>query len=133
MKTLTDRKEIAQALNFGKYPVLKWDIDKREGSKAVVIKQSARYGEMRYGCKLFNGYEKENDGTFWLMKKATMIKGHYGIDDYLEDADFANAPVIESNQDVAILCYSRLANTAFVVIVNAGKVTTDYSTAAKFE
>jgi hypothetical protein len=133
MKMLTDRKEIAQALNFGKYPVLTWDLDENKGSKARVTKVSTRYGLMHYNCKLQKDYEKQGDGIFYLSKNATMLKGSYGVEDYLEDAEYANAPIIESNQEVAIFIHSKKCRVSMVLIVKAGKVSTDYSTATKFE
>jgi hypothetical protein len=130
---LSERKDIAKAMNFGKYPVLTYNLDDdKGGSKARVKKMSNRYGEMLYNCKLFMGSQTKNDGVFYLMTKAAMLKGHYGIEDHLEDAEYANAPIIEKGQEVAILVYSKELQSRFVIITTAGHVDPTYSTATRF-
>ena len=130
---LVERTDIAKALNFGKYPVLTYDLDEKKGSKAVVISKSHRYGDMRKHCSLQMGYQKENDGKLWLMAHGTMVSAHVDVHDYIEMAEYANAPIIESDQEVAILCYSKKANVSFVQILKSGRVSADYSTATVFE
>lgn len=130
---LTERKEIAQALNFGKYPVLTFDLDTNEGSKAVVLKMSNRYGEMRYDCKLQRDYHKKGDGIFYLSTNASMISGDFSAMDALKCAEYANAPVIEPHQEVAILLHSKIQNTAIVLTVKSGHVDPTYSSATVFE
>lgn len=133
MTILTDRKDIAQALNFGKYPVLTFDLDNNKGSKAVVTKESARYGTMRSRCTLYRGKKTEDDGIFYLLTHGTMLTAHVGVYDYLKDAEYANAPVIESDTEVAILMYSKTTGSAVVQIVKSGKADPSYSTAVTFE
>lgn len=130
---LTERTDIAKALNFGKYPVLTFDVDNDKGSLAVVTKESGRFGNMRSKCTLYRGKQTRDDGIFYLLTHATMLKSHYNVDDYLENAEFANAPVINEGEEVAILVYSKLNNTCFVQIVKAGKVDPSYATAVTFE
>lgn len=130
---LTDKTEMAKAMNFSKYPVLTWDIDNKKGSLARVGGRMTQSGMMYTHCKLEMDYYKEGDGIYYLSTKATMLKGHYGVEDHLESAEFANAPIIESNQDVAILIYSLKANMSAVLIVNSGRVDGSYSSACKFE
>lgn len=132
MKILTDRKEIAQALNFGKYPVLTYDLDANKGSKAVVTKESARYGTMRYNCTLQRGKITEDDGILYLSTRASILSAHVGVEDYLKDAEYANAPVIESNTEVAVLLYSKKSGVAVVQMVKSGKADPSYSTAVEF-
>ena len=132
MKITKDRKEMAQAINFGKYPVLTYDLDAKEGAKAVVTKESSRYGTMRYKCQLFCGYVTEGDGMFYLMTLPTVLSSSVGVHDWIEAAEYANAPVIEANQEVAILIYSKKQNTSVVKIVKSGKVDPTYSTATRF-
>jgi hypothetical protein len=132
MLVMTDRKEMAQALNFGKYPVLTYDLDNEKGSKAIATKKSINYGMMRYRCTLYRGLHTEGDGQFYLLTHASMLSATVGVGDWLESAEFANAPVIESNQEVAILIYSKKRNYAEVQIVKSGKVDPTYSTATQF-
>ena len=124
MNLLTDKTDIAKALNFGKYPVLTFNLDTKEGSKARV--------HHSYNGRLVDVTLNQGDGQFYLATHGTMIKSHYGWQDHLKAAEYANAPIIESDQDVAILNYSANADLSFVVIVNSGKVDGQYSDAATF-
>lgn len=132
VKVLSERKDMAKALNFGKYPVLTYDLDKKEGCKVIVMKDTRSHGVMRYGCTLYQGKIKEDDGIFYLLTHATMLTSHVGVDDWLKSAELANAPVIEADQEVAILVHSKEMNFAVVKIVKSGKVDPSYSTATTF-
>lgn len=125
---LTERKEIAQALNFGKYPVLTYDLDRKKGCAVKATKNSNRYGKMDYKCELFFG-----DGEFYLLTHATCISANFGLSDVLESAEYANAPTVDSNQEVAIVVHSRELNIYAVHIVKSGKVDPTYATATEFK
>jgi len=128
MKVLTDRRQVAEALNFGKYPVLWFDMDARKGSKAIVMSRKG----LRLRCELYNGYETDSDGVYYLLQGATVMSANHGLYDYLEDVEYANAPVIKNNATVVIVEFSRNTNTMRVILQNAGKVSPDYSTVARF-
>jgi hypothetical protein len=132
MNVLIERKEIAQALNFGKYPVLTFDIDKNEGSKARVIKNSQRYGDMAYKCVLYRGKQTKDDGVFYLLTEPSVLSSTVSVRDYLECAEFANAPIIPPDTEVAILVYSKELNVCSLHIMKSGKVDPTYSTATVF-
>jgi hypothetical protein len=132
MKILTDRKDIAKALNFGKYPVLTYNLDTNKGSTAVATKESTNYGTMRYKCTLYRDKITEGDGIFYLMTHASIISSHVSIHAYIRDAEYANAPVIKSDTEVAILLYSEKTDIAYVQIVKSGRVDPSYSSATTF-
>lgn len=133
MKILTERRDIAKALNFGKYPVLSYNVDTKEGSKARVVKKTRNHGDLLYKCNLRCGMQTEDDGVYYLSTKPTMMSSSYPLSDVLEDVEYANAPIIEPNSDVAIYVYSKTANFGFVLIVEAGKIDPSYSTATVFK
>lgn len=132
MKILTDRKEMAQALNFGKYPVLTYNMDELKGSGAVVMRETRNHGTLRYKTTLYCGKKTADDGVFYLLTHATMLTATVDVNDWLKCAEYANAPVIESGQEVAILMYSKKHDVSVVRIVKAGKCNPDYSTATTF-
>ena len=129
---LTDKSDIAKAINFSKYPVLTYDIDNKKGSVARVGGRMTESGMMYKKTTLYRDKIKEGDGIFYLLTSAAMLKGHYGVDDHLKAAEYANAPIIESNQEVAILLFSKELDVSVVMIVQAGKVDGSYSTACEF-
>lgn len=132
MNILNERTDIAKALNFGKYKVLTYDMDEGKGAKAVVLEKTRNHGTLRRECTLYCGKIKEDDGIFYLLTRATMLSAHVSVYDYLENAERANAPIIEEGDEVAVLCYSKALNLAFVRLIKAGRITPEYSTAAAF-
>jgi len=122
MKIISDSKEIAQALNFGKYPVLMINMDNKEGSNVVIIHKSKTHGDMRYRCTLETGFQKENDNKLYISTNCSMIKSSYNWNDHLECAEYANAPVIEANQEIAVYMYSEKAKIGVVRLVKSGKI-----------
>lgn len=133
MKILTKATDIAKAMNFGKYTVLRINADTKEGCKVVVIKKSQRYGDMRYNCQLCMDYEKDGDGILYLSTNASCIKGNYDWQDHLESAEYANAPIVGSDQEVAVYIYSPKVKIGFVRMVKSRKVDASYSTATVFD
>ena len=132
-RVLMDKSEMAIAMNFSQYPVLTWDLDNEKGSAARVGGRMTRNGMMYTRCRLQKDYIKEGDGIFYLSTNSIMLKGHYDVNDHLEAAEFASAPIIESHQEVAILVFSKATDMSFVIIVKAGRVDGSYSDACKFE
>lgn len=129
---ITERTEMAKALNFGKYKVLEYDLDKKEGSMAVVEEHTRNHGVFRKGCKLYCGKIKEDDGIFWLLNSGTMLSAHVGVSDWRKSVTRANAPTIEEGDEVAILVFSESAGISFIRLVKALKPTPEYSTALAF-
>lgn len=133
LKMYTQAKDIAQALNFGKYPVLMFDLDSKEGCKVRVTEETRMYGTQMVNCTLQRDKIKVGDGIFYLSKETVMLKAEYGMDDYLKSAQFANAPIIEANQEIAIFHYSKEIDIGFVLMVRSGKIDTSYSSVVTFE
>ena len=133
MKVLVDKREIAMALNFGEYPVLKFDMDKQKGSKAKAHSHySAQNNYLPYRCTL-KGYIEDGKQHLYLATECSVLANGFTIGDLEDMAEWANAPLIETNQDVAIAAYSKEFGIKVVWIINAGLVNADYSTACRFE
>lgn len=130
---LTDGKDIAQALNFGKYKVLKYNLDENKGSTAKVEKQTTRYGIQHHVGTLYRGKQTADDGIFYLINSTTMLTAGKSVQDYIKWADDANAPVIYEGDEVAILVYSESLGHVSVQLVKALKPTPEYSTSLVFE
>lgn len=111
MRVLTKREEVAKVLNFGKYPVLVLNLDKKPeedysvGEKVRVAWDSNRYEGMTSRCELV--VEK---GQYSLMQGGTCLKANWGMDDFLEDLINANAPLVHSEEIVAVAHYSKQVN-----------------------
>ena len=129
---LTERTEMAQALNFGKYKVLTYNIDTEKGSTAKVEKQTRQYGIRQRSGTLYRGKIKADDGIFYLINKPTILKSGSSVYDWMECAENANAPVIYEGDEVAILIYSEELEVASVRLVKALKPSPEFSTSLEF-
>lgn len=112
MKFLTKRTEIAEAMNFGKYPVLYIDRDDKpydtperpsdfcKGSKCRVDweHENPRYKGMTAKCELIFC-----DGKYSLMQGGCCLHDSFGRCDVLEMVEWANTPLIRCGQTVVVV------------------------------
>lgn len=100
MKRLTERTEIAKALNFGKYPVIKIDLADRDEYGVKGTKVNIDFGGEYFIHAKIRSFSDEK----YLKTSAggTMLKASLGYNDYLEMIEYANAPVIKANQEIVI-------------------------------
>jgi len=112
MKYLTERTEIAKAMNFGKYPVLYIDRDDRKydrpdhpsdfckGSKCRVDweHENPKYKNMSARCEL-----NYCDGRYSLMQGACCLHDSFGRQDVLEMVEWANTPMLRCGQTVIVV------------------------------
>ena len=120
MKRLTDRKDIAQALNFGKYPVIKIDLADKDSYGIKGTKVRIDYGKDYYCHAVIRAY---ND-TKYLQTNAssTVLSASHGYDDYLDMVDYAAAPIIKANQDIVICLFDSDKKVAYPpVILTTGR------------
>ena len=112
MKFLTDRTEIAKAMNFGKYPVLYIDRDNRpydspevrsdycKGSKCRLEweHKDPRYADMTARCELYY-----SEGRYHLSQGAACLSADFGRRDVLEMVEWARVPVLRCGQTVIVV------------------------------
>lgn len=124
MKQLKTREELAKAINLGKYPVLKIDIqnnfkigDKIVGFGGCKVKTNER---------IFNGTKLWDKCTIWwyddeqkfvLNEKNVCVSNRYTYYDLMEDIEFANAPTIDKKQDVVMVVYDSKTQKIFSTMV----------------
>lgn len=126
MKSLTQRQEIAEAINFGKYPVL--DID---------LSKSDEYGLK--GCTVRIDMGKFNDGEPWLEKAEFRAYGdekkltfsafaccldanmsYYGL---MDDVKTAQAPIVKPDSEICVVIHDSKVKVVYAVyIIQTGKV-----------
>lgn len=123
MKFITDRKEIAKALNFGTYPVIMFDLDT----------PARGWDDVYEGTPVRVDMGTFSDGTRWLSDSVptiyadnhhegientvknrlmadihlpsggAMISSSFGANDVLDMAKFAMAPIIKGGDDIVIV------------------------------
>lgn len=112
MKYLTERTEIAKAMNFGKYPVLFIDRDNRPydtpdhrsdfcvGSKCRLDWEHSnpRYADMTARCELYY-----SDSRYHLSQGAGCLHADFGRRDVLEMVEWARVPLVRCGQIVVVV------------------------------
>lgn len=103
---LTDRQEIAKAMNFWKYPVLRINMEKPDrgydgyfvGDKVEVITPSEKYPGSRERGNLYFC-----DGKFAISSEGACLHADFGYSDVIENLEWAQAPKLKAGQTVVII------------------------------
>ena len=109
MRYLTDRQEIAEAMNFGKYPVLTLNRENRPfedndfsegcGVRLAWDRKDSRYEGMTSSGNLY----RDENGKMGISGGGAHLKESFGYMDVMEMADRANWPVIHRGQEVVVV------------------------------
>ena len=106
---LTDRQEIAAAMNFGHYPVLTINVENRpfEGSnyaKGCRVRVAWDSKESRYaGMTTHGGLFLDEDNKLKISGEGAMMSASFGYHDVMKMAAEANVPVIHKGQGVVVV------------------------------
>lgn len=127
MKYLTGRTEIAKALNFGKYPVIKLDVADKKYQVELAgemcgyhnIKVRIPYKDLLLNCTM-SWFNDENEITFGSC--GTCISSSFGYSDIMEDAEYANAPIIDKDTEFVLIVHNSQTQKACVILLK----TSDY-------
>ena len=138
MKLLHDRKELALAMNFGKYPVLTIDMADADdyglkGCKVRIDAGTFNDGEPYFIRATIRAYC--DDRRLTTSSPCTCLSASFTWHDYEEMVEFATAPVIKPDQDVVVAVYdSRQHKPYAAFIAHTGKhVSRHCSTPLTFE
>jgi len=119
-KLLTDRQQIAQALNFNRYPVLRIDLSDTDdyGLKGCNVRIDA--GTFRDGSPYIikatlRAYSDEKRLT--TSSAGAYLSADFSYYDYRDMAENAMAPLIHPDEDVAIAVYDSKTCRCFPVII----------------
>lgn len=124
MKILTERTEIAKAMNFGKYPILRINMEDHAGfdtteycvgEKVRVAYESRRYGEMYTRGEIY--IEK---GKVAISGNATCIHSDFGYSDVMEMAEWSNTPIVRAGQEVVVVHYYPSSKICIVRMMRVG-------------
>lgn len=107
MKYLTGRQEIAQAMNFGKYPVIRIDVETPasegvfRGDLIKVAAPSVRYPD-NYIRGRVTKFDDEGD-RYVIMPDAVCLKESFGYSDVVEMLGYAQAPMLHAGETVVVI------------------------------
>jgi len=125
MKKLTERTEIAKAINFNQYPVIKIDLADYDdygikGAKVRIDNGTFKSGEPYFINAKIRAYNDEKVLT--IHQDCTGLSDRITYDDYMKDVEFANAPIIKANQEILIFLYdSSMRNIFQPIIIKTGE------------
>lgn len=109
MKYLTERKQIAQAMNFGRYPVLRIDLETPQqgwddcfaGDKVMVDAGSSEGRGDYVRCQLHKFGDEPKRYT--VMPEPLFLDSSFGYTDVKEMLTWAQAPVIRPEETVIVI------------------------------
>lgn len=112
MKEIVGREEIAKVLNFGEYPVIKFDLDKETFMDVLHYGDKVRvdFGNFRDGSRyLAKGYltYNEESGSIQVQAEPCMLVKDLTYRDYMEAVEYSSSLILDDNQEVVIVMYSE--------------------------
>ena len=108
-KYLTDRKEIALALNFGKYPVLRIDVETEMKGypncyKGDLVRVSSANSVNPEHCiRATLESFPEDGGKYAIMPASVCLHSDFGYSDVIEEMRYAQAPLIRAGETVVVI------------------------------
>lgn len=120
MKRLTERTEIARAINFKQYPIITIDLADRDeygikGCKVCIDNGTFRTGEPYYVDATCRVYSDEKKLVF--QSYGSCLHDSFGYSDIEKMLEYANAPVIQKDQDVLIVIIDSANRQAYQPII----------------
>lgn len=112
MKYLTDRREIAEAINFVKYPVLTLNRENRPYAKerpdsdyatGCRVRVAWDHKDPRYAGMTTHGNLYIENGKLKISSEGSCLSASFGYYDVMRMAAEANAPVIHKGQKVVVV------------------------------
>lgn len=141
MRFLTDRKDIGMALNFGKNPVIMFDLDRPkdgyegtfEGTLVRVDCGNFRDGERYLTVSTptifldmddwrLNGRSACMGADISVMAHPCVVSSSFGASDVIEQAKGAMAPIIKAGEDVVVIYTWNYGRDCLVRVMRCGNV-----------
>lgn len=112
MKILTERTEIAKAMNFGKYPVLSIDLvnkivlgGKVVGYRGCKVNVPWEYQGKKYKCACQLDYWLDSD-ELSITSGGCCLHSSFGYSDIVEMVENANLPTLDKKQEFVLVIYN---------------------------
>lgn len=106
MKFLTDRHDIAKAINFKQYPVIRINLEDKDeygikGTKVCIDNGKFRDGSPYYLHATIRSYYGESG--LHITQGGACLHASFGYSDIKEMLEWANAPIIKPDQDILVV------------------------------
>lgn len=123
MKVLTDRHDIAKAINFKQYPVIRINMEDKDeygirGTNICIDNGTFRDGSPYYLHATIRTFDDEKG--FHIKQGGTCIHASFGYSDIEKMLAWANAPVVKPDQDILVVMDMPSIRFASCVILHTG-------------
>ena len=124
MKFLSSQKDIAEALNFGKYPVLKIDLSKCDGCGLIGSQCRIDIGVSPKGDRILQASTLRasiSTKEIYFMPETCGITSDYEYFDFVNSVNAASSPIAKPNSQIAVAVFDSKARQRYgVCIVDTG-------------
>ena len=125
MKVLTERTEIAKALNFNTRPVVDIDFANDENliymqNELVGFKSKVRVPWMHEGKTLYEKSELKwfiDEMRITVGNSGIMLSASFGYQDVEEMVEYANAPILDKNEEFVLVLRNSKTRKASILIL----------------
>lgn len=138
MKLITERTEIAKAINGHNYPVITIDLAEADeyglkSEKVLINNGTYNDGFPRYIRCEVRAYSDEK--TFEFSQGSCCLSASFGYSDMKEMLEYRNAPIVEADQDVIIAMIDSKKKEAYypMILHTSKKIDQFCSTPLTFE
>ncbi len=128
MRYLMKREQIGEAMNFGKYPVLRLDLDNKPAKSYAPESDFCKGDRVRvawdkpgYKGMTTRGNVYFSDGKYAIDQGCTTLKNSFGRHDIIEDYEWSYAPLVHAGQEVVLIIDSPEAETCAVVLMKVSE------------
>lgn len=120
MKFLENRTEIAKAINFKKYPVIRIDVSKTDdygivGADVLIDNGAFRTGEPYYVRATIRAYCDE--GYLRFHSYGTCLKAEFTYFDMEKILSYANVPIIKAGQEILVCLVDSVKQLVYKPVV----------------
>lgn len=125
MKIISGKTEIAAAINFGRYPVIRIDLSKTDlygvvGAPVRIDNGTFATGEPYFVRGYLRTFKDENVLTF--NAGGVALKANLSYSDYERMLEYTNAPIIKPDQDIMVcMVDSKRRFVCAPVVLRTGK------------
>lgn len=137
MKLITERSEIAQAINYHKMPVITIDIAEADeyGLKSChVLIDAGKFddGNPHYVEAEVRAFSDESEFCFHFGSVAC-LKASFGYEDISEMLEWRNAPIVKPDEDVILMIHDSEKKICYpLMVLHTGKKVDSFCTKPMF-
>jgi len=111
MREIKNREEFAEYVNFGKYPVIKIDMNQDAFMDVIYHGDKVRvdFGKFRTGERNLQGGEllyNKKENKFEIASYGICLSARFSYDDAMERVEYSQAPIIDEGDEVVIIIHN---------------------------